>query len=124
MSSYTSATTTMMMPSASPSPLGATNAAIGGDVSSSVKESDFFGLVGPLGKKYCYLFYILSIVALFLFFISVIKLCIVDIKKIIINKTVDKNDYDGLYNSVIHVGQTGVGYLAYRLLFTMCTNSA
>ena len=125
MSSY-SASPSMMTPAVSPSSIGAMSAAtlntvtpdISSPVVSNFKESDFFGLVGPLGKKYCYLFYILSISMLFFFFVAVIHL----IKDIIMLKT-EKRDFAYFFNATMIIVILGVKYLGFRLLFSMCTNS-
>ena len=82
------------------------------------QESDFFGLVGPLSKKYCYLFYILSIVMLFFFFVAIIHL----IKDIVMLKS-EKRDFAYFFNATMIIVILGVKYIGFRLLFTICTNT-
>lgn len=82
------------------------------------QDSDFFGLVGPLSKKYCYLFYILSIVMLFFFFVAIIHL----IKDIVMLKS-EKRDFAYFFNATMIIVILGVKYIGFRLLFTICTNT-
>ena len=73
---------------------------------------DFNSLFAPMDKKYCDLFYGISIFYFFLMITATVSL-------IFLFKDIKRNKYV-ILNSVIVVLMLGVNYIYNRLLFNMC----
>ena len=73
---------------------------------------DFNSLFAPMNKKYCDLFYGISIFYFFLMITSLITL-------IFLFKDLKKNKYT-IINSVVMIVMLGINYIYNRLLFNMC----
>lgn len=73
---------------------------------------DFNSLFAPMNKKYCDLFYGISIFYFFLMITSLITL-------IFLFKDLKKNKYT-IINSIVMIVMLGINYIYNRLLFNMC----
>ena len=73
---------------------------------------DFNSLFAPMDKKYCDLFYGISIFYFFLMITAIISL-------IFLFKDMKRNKYL-IVNSVVIVATLGINYVYNRLLFNMC----
>ena len=75
-------------------------------------SQDFNSLFAPLNKKYCDLFYGISIFYFFLMISSIISL-------IFLFKDIKRNKFL-IVNSVVIIVMLGINYIYNRLLFNMC----
>jgi hypothetical protein len=73
---------------------------------------DFNSLFAPMDKKYCDLFYGISIFYFFLMITATVSL-------IFLFKDMKRNKYL-IVNSVVIVATLGINYIYNRLLFNMC----
>ena len=74
---------------------------------------DFNNLFSPMDKKYCDLFYGISVFYFLMMIVSIVSL-------IFLFKDIKRNKYLILH-SVVIVAMLGVNYIYNRLLFNMCT---
>ena len=73
---------------------------------------DFNSLFAPMNKKYCDLFYGISVFYFFLMISSIISL-------IFLFKDIKRNKFL-IVNSVVIIVMLGINYIYNRLLFNMC----
>ncbi len=73
---------------------------------------DFNNLFSPMDKKYCDLFYGISVFYFLMMIVSIVSL-------IFLFKDIKRNKYLILH-SVVIVAMLGVNYIYNRLLFNMC----
>jgi len=73
---------------------------------------DFNNLFSPMDKKYCELFYAISLFYFFIMIMSVVSL-------VFLFRDIKRNKYL-IANSVIVVLMLGVNYIYNRLLYNMC----
>ena len=73
---------------------------------------DFNNLFSPMNKKYCDLFYAISVFYFILMIILIISL-------IFMFKDLKRNKYVILH-SIVVIGTLGINYIYNRLLFNMC----
>lgn len=79
------------------------------------KTTGFNSLFGPLEKKYCYYFYILSLVGIIALILWVVSFAVIAVSK--------KNDSRFYISSFFIAVIYGTLYLQNRLLFNMCSHS-
>lgn len=72
-------------------------------------------LVGPISEKYCYYFYILSVVAIFFFAIALVG--------IVYRGVTTKQGTFFYFVAILWSCQFLLGYLQNRLLYNMCVHS-
>ena len=75
----------------------------------------FNNLVGPIGKEYCYYFYILSVLAIVFFGIIFIGIIYTGVTK--------KMGFTFFFLSLVYSMQFLLVYLQNRLLYNMCIHS-
>ena len=73
---------------------------------------DFNSLFAPMNKKYCDLFYGISVFYFFLMLSSIVSL-------IFLFKDIKRNKFL-IVNSIVIVVMLGINYIYNRLLFNMC----
>lgn len=73
---------------------------------------DFNSLFAPMNKKYCDLFYGISVFYFFLMISSIVSL-------IFLFKDIKRNKFL-IVNSVVIIVMLGINYIYNRLLFNMC----
>lgn len=73
---------------------------------------DFNSLFSPLDKKYCDLFYAISVFYFLMMIVSLVSL-------IFLFKDMKRNKFV-IVNSVVVVSMLGINYIYNRLLFNMC----
>ncbi len=73
---------------------------------------DFNSLFAPMNKKYCDLFYGISVFYFFLMISSIISL-------IFLFKDIKRNKFL-IVNSIVIIVMLGINYIYNRLLFNMC----
>ncbi len=73
---------------------------------------DFNSLFAPMDKKYCDLFYGISVFYFLMMIVSIVSL-------IFLFKDIKRNKFV-IVNSVVLVAMLGVNYIYNRLLFNMC----
>lgn len=73
---------------------------------------DFNSLFAPMDKKYCDLFYGISVFYFLMMIVSIVSL-------IFLFKDLKRNKFV-IVNSVVLVAMLGVNYIYNRLLFNMC----
>ena len=73
---------------------------------------DFNNLFSPLDKKYCDLFYAISVFYFLMMIVSLVSL-------IFLFKDMKRNKFV-IVNSVVVVSMLGINYIYNRLLFNMC----
>lgn len=78
-------------------------------------KSGIHNLVGPIDKKYCFYFYLLSIIAIFFFAIVLVGVVYTGITK--------KMGVAFYGLSILYSFQFILVYLQNRLLYNMCVNS-
>jgi len=78
-------------------------------------RSGINNLVGPIDKKYCFYFYLLSVIAVFFFAIVIVGIVYTGITK--------KMGLSFYALSVLYSFQFLLVYLQNRLLYNMCVNS-
>ena len=73
---------------------------------------DFNNLFSPMNKKYCDLFYGISVFYFLMMIVSIVSL-------IFLFKDIKRNKYL-IINSAVVVAMLGINYIYNRLLFNMC----
>ena len=73
---------------------------------------DFNSLFSPMNKKYCDLFYGISVFYFLMMIVSIVSL-------IFLFKDIKRNKYL-IVNSAVVVAMLGINYIYNRLLFNMC----
>jgi hypothetical protein len=73
---------------------------------------DFNSLFSPMNKKYCDLFYGISVFYFLMMIVSIVSL-------IFLFKDIKRNKYL-IINSAVVVAMLGINYIYNRLLFNMC----
>ena len=73
---------------------------------------DFNSLFSPMDKKYCDLFYAISVFYFLMMIVSLVSL-------IFLFKDMKRNKFV-IVNSVVVVSMLGINYIYNRLLFNMC----
>jgi hypothetical protein len=73
---------------------------------------DFNNLFAPMDKKYCDLFYVISVFYFIIMVISIVSL-------IFLFRDIKRNKYV-IINSILVTSMLGINYIINRLLFNMC----